>query len=94
MVDCSHANSEKDPALQQAVARNASKQIIDGNQSIIGLMLESHLEAGNQAIPENMSALRYGVSVTDGCIDWATTESLILELSEATAAALKGRSAQ
>ena len=93
MVDCSHANSEKDPALQPAVARNVSEQIVDGNQSIIGLMLESHLEAGNQAIPENLSALRYGVSVTDGCIDWATTESLILELSETTAAALKGRSA-
>ena len=54
-------------------------------------MLESHLEAGNQAIPEDLSALRYGVSVTDGCIDWATTESLILALSEATAAVLKAR---
>ena len=55
-------------------------------------MLESHLEAGNQVIPDDLWALRYGVSVTDECIDWATTESLILELSEATAAALKGRS--
>ncbi|MDA9721781.1 3-deoxy-7-phosphoheptulonate synthase [Luminiphilus sp.] len=91
MVDCSHANSEKDPALQPAVAHNVSEQIAHGNQSIVGLMLESHLEAGNQAIPEDLSALRYGVSVTDGCIDWATTESLILELSEATAAALKAR---
>ena len=93
MVDYRQASQENDPALQPAVARNVSQQIIDGNQSIIGLMLESHLEAGNQAIPENLSALRYGVSVTDGCIDWATTESLILELSEATAAVLKGRSA-
>ena len=91
MVDCSHANSEKDPALQPAVARDVSKQIVDGNRSIIGLMLESHLEAGNQAIPPDLSVLRYGVSVTDRCIDWATTESLILELSEATAAALKAR---
>ena len=91
MVDCSHANSEKDPALQPAVTRNVCTQIVDGNRSIIGLMLESHLEAGNQAIPEDLSALRYGVSVTDGCIDWATTESLILELSEATAATLKAR---
>jgi 3-deoxy-7-phosphoheptulonate synthase len=57
-------------------------------------MLESHLEAGNQAIPEDLSALRYGVSVTDGCIDWATTESLILELSEATSGALEARAAQ
>ena len=54
-------------------------------------MLESHIEAGNQVIPDDRSALRYGVSVTDGCIDWATTESLIRELSEATAAALKAR---
>jgi len=93
MVDCSHANSEKDPTLQPAVARNVSQQIVDGNQSIIGLMLESHLEAGKQAIPHDLSTLRYGVSVTDGCIDWATTESLILELSKATAAALKARAA-
>ena len=85
MVDCSHANSEKDPALQPSVARNVVEQVVDGNQSIIGLMLESHLEAGKQVIPDDLSALRYGVSVTDGCIDWATTESLILELSEATA---------
>ena len=93
MVDCSHANSEKDPALQPAVARDVSEQIVDGNRSIIGLMLESHLEAVNQAISDDLSALRYGVSVTDGCIDWATTESLILELSEATAVALKARAA-
>ena len=87
MVDCSHANSKKDSALQPAVARNVSEQIVDGNQSFIGLMLESHLEAGNQAMPDDLSALRYGVSVTDGCLDWATTESFILELSEAAAAA-------
>ena len=93
MITCGHANSEKKPALQPAVARDVSEQIAHGNQSIIGLMLESHLEAGNQAIPKDLSALRYGVSVTDGCIDWATTESLILELSEATAAALKTRAA-
>ena len=55
--------------------------------------LESHLEEGNQEIPEDLSELRYGVSVTDECIDWVTTESLILGLSEATAAALKARAA-
>ena len=93
LVDCSHANSKKDPALQPAVARNVSEQIVDGNQSFIGLMLESHLEAGNQAMPDDLSALRSGVSVTDGCLDWATTESFILELSEAAAAALKARAA-
>ena len=64
---------------------------MQGNQSIIGIMLESNLEAGNQAIPSDLSALRYGVSVTDGCIDWATTESLILELSRDIARGLKAR---
>ena len=58
MVDCSHANSDKNPGLQPAVARTVSEQIIYGNQSIIGLMLESHLEAGNQVIPDDLSALR------------------------------------
>ena len=85
MVDCSHANSEKDPTLQPAVARNVGKQIVDGNRSIIGLMLESHLEGGNQAIPGGLLALRYGVSVTDGCIDWDTTETLLIELATALA---------
>ena len=89
MVDCSHANSEKNPALQPAVAQNVGEQIVQGNQSIIGIMLESNLEAGNQAIPRDLSALRYGVSVTDGCIDWATTESLILGLSRDLARGLK-----
>ncbi len=94
MVDCSHANSEKNPALQPAVARNVAAQIADGNQSIVGLMLESHLEAGNQAIPADLSALRYGVSVTDGCIDWTTTELLIRELSDTVASSLQARTAQ
>ena len=94
MVDCSHANSEKNPALQPAVAQNVGEQIVQGNQSIIGIMLESNLEAGNQAIPRDLSALRYGVSVTDGCINWATTESLILGLSRDLARGLKARRGQ
>ena len=94
MVDCSHANSEKNPALQPAVAQNVGEQIVQGNQSIIGIMLESNLEAGNQAIPRDLSALRYGVSVTDGCIDWATTESLILGLSRDLDRGLRARRGQ
>ena len=90
-VDCSHANSEKNPALQPAVAQNVGEQIVQGNQSIIGIMLESNLEAGTQAIPRDLSALRYGVSVTDGCIDWATTESLILGLSRDLDRGLRAR---
>jgi 3-deoxy-7-phosphoheptulonate synthase len=80
VVDCSHGNSNKDPALQPLVAENCVNQILEGNQSIIGLMLESHLHWGNQAIPADLRQLKYGVSVTDACIDWATTERLLLEL--------------
>lgn len=82
MVDCSHANSEKNPELQPLVANNVANQILEGNSSIIGLMLESHINAGNQKIPADLSALEYGVSITDGCIDWETTETLLLSLAE------------
>jgi len=76
-VDCSHANSLKDPALQPLVFTDCVHQIREGNRSIVGLMLESHLHAGNQPIPAELSQLRYGVSVTDGCIDWQTTADTI-----------------
>jgi 3-deoxy-7-phosphoheptulonate synthase len=91
MVDCSHANSEKNPALQSTVARDVAAQIVAGNRSIVGLMLESNLEAGSQSISKDSSALRYGVSITDGCISWATTEALICELAESLRAPLKQR---
>jgi 3-deoxy-7-phosphoheptulonate synthase len=77
MVDCSHANSNKDPALQPLVMNDIAHQIIEGNQSIVGTMLESNLNAGNQVIPADLSKLEYGVSVTDACIDWVTTEKLL-----------------
>jgi 3-deoxy-7-phosphoheptulonate synthase len=80
VVDCSHGNSNKDPALQPLVAENCVNQVLEGNRSIVGLMLESNLEAGSQAIPPDRRALRYGVSVTDACIDWDTTERLLREL--------------
>jgi 3-deoxy-7-phosphoheptulonate synthase len=86
MVDCSHGNSNKDPSLQPLVADNCVNQILEGNQSLVGLMLESNLEAGSQAIPPDRSQLRYGVSVTDACIDWATTERLLLGLHQKLAA--------
>ncbi len=79
VIDCSHGNSNKDPSLQPLVLRDCIDQVANGNQSIIGLMLESNLQAGNQDIPADLSKLRYGVSVTDGCIDWATTESAIAD---------------
>jgi 3-deoxy-7-phosphoheptulonate synthase len=80
VVDCSHGNSNKDPSVQPLVAENCVTQIIDGNRSIVGLMLESHLKAGNQPIPKDLSALEYGVSITDPCIDWTSTEALLLKL--------------
>jgi len=79
MVDCSHANTEKKPDRQPLVAADVAQQIMAGNQSIIGLMLESNIKAGNQKIPANLNDLEYGVSVTDGCIDWETTEALLLD---------------
>ncbi|MCP5146723.1 MAG: 3-deoxy-7-phosphoheptulonate synthase [Pseudomonadales bacterium] len=75
MVDCSHANSNKQPELQPLVVENVANQILEGNKSIVGLMIESNIHAGNQSIPENLEDLAYGVSVTDGCIDWETTEA-------------------
>jgi len=80
MVDCSHANSNKDAALQPLVMDNVANQIVEGNNSIVGLMVESHLGFGSQPIPADLSQLQYGVSVTDACIDWAMTEKSILDM--------------
>jgi len=74
MIDCSHANSNKDPALQPLVMDNVANQIVEGNESIVALMVESHLGWGNQSIPQDLSQLKYGVSITDACIDWKSTE--------------------
>jgi len=77
MVDCSHANSNKQPELQPLVAESVTNQILAGNKSLVGLMIESNIKAGNQSIPSNLDDLEYGVSVTDGCIDWETTEQCL-----------------
>lgn len=74
MIDCSHANSNKDPALQPLVMENVTNQIVEGNKSIVSLMVESNLGWGSQPIPKDLSQLKYGVSITDACIDWETTE--------------------
>ena len=91
MVDCSHANSSKQPELQPSVVENVANQILEGNTSIIGLMVESNLHAGNQDIPANLDDLKYGVSVTDGCIDWATTEASLRAMRDTLKAALVAR---
>jgi 3-deoxy-7-phosphoheptulonate synthase len=87
VVDCSHGNSNKDPAVQPLVAENVANQILEGNRSIVGLMLESNLRWGSQPLVADRSSLEYGVSVTDACIDWETTERLLLGLNERLLAA-------
>ena len=77
VVDCSHANSSKKPELQPLVMADIVNQIRNGNKSLLGVMIESNLEAGNQSIPADLSQLKYGCSVTDGCVDWETTEKMI-----------------
>jgi 3-deoxy-7-phosphoheptulonate synthase len=78
VVDCSHGNSNKDYRLQPIVMESVIQQIVSGNTSIVGLMLESHLSEGSQSIPADLSQLKYGVSVTDKCIDWEQTAEIIM----------------
>ena len=77
VVDCSHANSYKKPELQPLVMADVVNQIVNGNTALVGVMIESNLEAGNQKIPDDLSQLKYGCSVTDACVDWATTEKML-----------------
>ncbi|KGE03554.1 3-deoxy-7-phosphoheptulonate synthase [Pseudohaliea rubra] len=90
MVDCSHANSNKRPELQPLVVENVVNQILEGNASIVGLMIESHLEAGSQPLAPP-AELAYGVSVTDGCIGWSETEQCLREARAALRGRLPGR---
>ena len=94
VVDCSHGNSNKDYALQPLVAENCANQVVEGNRSIVGLMLESHLNAGNQPIPHDLAQLKYGVSVTDACIDWPATEKLLRDTRARLRDVLPARRAQ
>ena len=77
MIDCSHANSGKDHARQRGVLTDVVVQIKAGNRSIRGLMVESNLHAGNQSLPDDPAQLRYGVSITDACLDWETTAEML-----------------
>ncbi len=82
VVDCSHANSGKDPDVQPLVLKDVTHQILEGNKTIVGAMLESQINSGNQSIPSNLAELKYGVSVTDGCMDWQTTETAIRDMAD------------
>ena len=94
VIDCSHANSYKKPELQPLVMPDCINQICAqrkaGHRSIVGLMIESFIEAGTQPIPDDLTQLKYGCSVTDACVDWPTTEKMIRDAD----AALRGLSAQ
>ena len=97
MIDCSHANSanprtnKRDHKLQPLVLRNITSQVLEGNKSIVGAMIESNLKDGNQKILSNPDDMEYGVSVTDACIDWETTEASILKMAEKLRDVLKTR---
>jgi len=82
MIDCSHANSNKDHQQQKNVLRSVQEQRGGGNKAITGVMIESNLQAGNQSMSD-LSQLQYGVSVTDACIDWQETQSLLRDLNAA-----------
>ena len=83
MIDCSHDNSNQDYRNQGKVIEDIKSQILLGNKSIFGVMLESNLFSGKQKILDNKDDMQYGVSVTDGCIDWEETEEVIRSLSKA-----------
>lgn len=91
MIDASHANSNKDPYLQPLVLQNLTNQIVDGNKTIVGVMVESHLKGGRQDIPKDLNDLVYGQSVTDGCIDWEATEKVLLDMHDALKDVLPNR---
>ncbi|OHC72430.1 MAG: hypothetical protein A3H24_12720 [Rhodoferax sp. RIFCSPLOWO2_12_FULL_60_11] len=81
VVDCSHANSRKNHALQTLVLKDVVGQILDGNRSIKGVMLESNLFEGNQKLARPQD-LRYGVSITDACLGWDSTAASLREAAE------------
>ncbi|MDD4931944.1 MAG: 3-deoxy-7-phosphoheptulonate synthase [Methylacidiphilaceae bacterium] len=92
IVDCSHANSAKRPAVQEVVLGSILEQRVRGTAAILGAMLESYLYEGNQRIPEDLTQLRYGLSVTDPCLSWETTEKMLRQSSRRIREALSGES--
>ncbi|MEO7775897.1 MAG: 3-deoxy-7-phosphoheptulonate synthase, partial [Fibrobacteria bacterium] len=79
VVDCSHGNTQKRHELQEVVWQNVVEQKMAGNQVLVGAMVESNLFEGSQKIPGDRSQLRYGVSITDQCVGWETTERMVLK---------------
>ncbi len=83
MVDCSHDNASKDHTKQAISLNSIAEQVVAGSRHLLGVMLESHLVAGKQAIPKDLSKLVYGQSITDACIDIPTTATLLRTLAQA-----------
>lgn len=77
MVDCSHANANKNHEKQVEVLNNVMEQIQNGSNKLAAVMIESNIEAGNQSIGEDPATLKYGQSITDKCVDWSTTETML-----------------
>jgi 3-deoxy-7-phosphoheptulonate synthase len=77
MVDCSHANSGKQFARQEEVWQSVIAQRSSGNRSLAGAMVESYLSEGSQPFPQPVEQLRYGLSITDACVSWETTERML-----------------
>ncbi len=91
MIDCNHGNSNKNFRRQWTVAESAVQQIKVGNRSITGIMLESHLNEGNQSSEQPRGRMRYGISVTDACISWESTEALLRHMHKELSTVLTTR---
>ena len=86
MIDCSHGNSNKDYKNQPKVCTEVARQVSNGENSIIGVMIESNINEGNQKIPKDLTQLKHGVSVTDACVNIKDTEIMLRELADAVRA--------
>ncbi len=91
MIDCSHANSQKNFDRQPLVLQDIATQIMQGSQSICGVMIESHLKEGNQKVPQDLRQLQYGVSITDACLSWEDTKKILLHFRSQVKPYLKNR---
>jgi 3-deoxy-7-phosphoheptulonate synthase len=89
MIDCSHANANKDHTRQVLVLEDVANQVQEGARHISGVMIESHLQGGNQPIPKNLRQLTYGQSITDACVDFDTTATMLRQLASAVEPSLQ-----
>ena len=89
MIDCSHANANKDHTRQVNVLDDVAAQVRSGSRHILGVMIESHLKAGSQPIPDNLRELTYGQSITDACVDFDTTAAMLRQLASAVEPSLQ-----